>query len=87
VYVIEGMGIVSGGADCKLAIRYFSNDLITCDFIELDHVKGVSCLTFSASKLLIAAGGWDGRYCQVFNEKCVYHSDFTNPKLQSSRIS
>lgn len=60
LYVIEEVGVISGGADGKIAIRYFSRDLTTCDCIELDDVKGVACLAYSPSKSVIAAGGWNG---------------------------
>lgn len=60
LYVVEDFGVISGGADGKLNIRYFSQDLTSCDYVELEEVKGVACLAYSPSKSVIAAGGWDG---------------------------
>jgi WD40 repeat protein len=72
LYVVEDFGVISGGADGKVNIRYFSQDLTTCDCIEFEDVKGIACLAYSPSKSVIAAGGWDG---------CVYiipHNDLQN---------
>lgn len=60
LYVVEEIGVISGGADGKLTIRYFSHDLSTCEYIEFEDVKGVACLAYSPNKSVIAAGGWNG---------------------------
>ena len=66
VYVIDDYGIVSGGADGKLVIRTFDPEVkVNC--LEFNDARGISSLSYSASKKVIAAGGWNGTYYIYFN--------------------